>query len=146
MFSLKLKKHIRFIKLGTFFASKSQWGGLRPSLNLSGGGECPPATPLCPPLYLILFTDLRWTSFIIYNLEYNLTFHKYLFSFFFTSFFALSILFLIPSKKVRETYVVPPLLTITHHQNLFIKHIVVVVVFIFKHKIQNNIAWWFSLK
>ena len=38
-----------FIKLGTFFASKSQ-GGAMPLPESVRGGECPPATPLCPPL------------------------------------------------------------------------------------------------
>ena len=38
---LNLSLTITFIKLGTFIASKAQWGGLRPSLKLSGGRMSP---------------------------------------------------------------------------------------------------------
>ena len=46
---LNLSLTITIIKLGTFFTSKFQGGGLRPFLNLSGGWMSP-RPPLYPPL------------------------------------------------------------------------------------------------
>jgi len=48
---LEIEKHIRFIKLETFFASKSQGGGLRPSLNLSRGANVPLSPPVSAPAH-----------------------------------------------------------------------------------------------